>query len=136
MRRTVIWTMILAVTFAVGLIVGGFFQHLKTGYVYELRSQKTYLSPNGSLKLEYATESVGWPFLDPGTSTIVLEEPSSLEIVLYKSRRGFQESVPYPNEIIVTDNQIRWDDGIHAYTLQLEASQSSAGSSANLGRQN
>ena len=122
MRRAIIWTLVLAATFVAGLKIGGYVQHQKTGYAYRIRSEKSYASTNGTVHLEYATESVGIPFLDPGTSTIVLREPSGLEAILYKARRGFQESYPYPEELVVANNQIRWDDGWHYYTLQLEAS--------------
>ena len=122
-RRAIVWILVLAGTFVAGFKVGVFFQHCKTCYVHEIRSERTYSSPYGAIRLEYATESIGVSFLDPGTSTIVLKEPSGQEVVLYKAQRGFQESSPFPEELVVTDDQIRWDDGLHVYSLRLEASQ-------------
>ncbi len=117
---------ILIATFFAGLMTGRFLQHQKTGYFYQVRSEKTYPSPNGNIRLEYATESVGFPFLDPGTITIVLEEPSGTEFVLYKVPCGFQEPSPWVEELNVTDNHVQWDDGCNLYTLQLERSERSA----------
>ena len=113
----------LALIFLAGLKVGGFIQHQKTGFFYVLRSEKTYASSFGAIKLRYATEAVGAPFLDPGTSTIVLEDPSGLELTVYKAKRGFQESFPFPEDVRVQDSEIRWDDGRYAYTLLLSESE-------------
>lgn len=123
MRKVIIRILAFATIFIAGLMIGAFLQHQITGYVYDIQNEKTYSSPNGTVSLEYAIETVGNPFLDPGTSTIVLREPSGLKIILYKARRVFQETYPYTEKLVVTDNQIRWDDGWHLYTLQLETSQ-------------
>lgn len=125
MRRAIISTLVLVVTFIAGLKVGGFLQHQKTGYFYEIRSVKTHPSPMGTVQLKYATETIGMPFLDPGTSFIVLDDPSGLELTVYKARRVFQESYPYPKDVLVNENRIQWDDGCYTYDLRLAASQRS-----------
>ena len=122
MRRALIRTTVVLAVFFIGYGVGGYIQHQKTGYFYEIRDETAYTSSFGPVKMRYVTETVGMPFLDPGTSTIVLEDPSGLELTIYKARRVFQESYPYIKDVIVNDNEIRWDDGCYAYALNIQRS--------------
>lgn len=123
LRTLLVLMFVLVLTFVLGLWLGGTIQHWKTGYVYKLRNEKTYSSPNGTIRLEYATESVGMAFLDPGTSTIALEEPDGTKFILYKAPRAPRESFPFVKDVEVTPEEMRWDDGCFAYTLHIEASQ-------------
>ncbi len=121
-RRAAIWIALIAAALAVGLKIGEFLQHQKSGYFYEIRNEKDYSTAIGRIVLRNVTESVGMPLLDPGTSTIVFEEPSGLELTVYKARRIFQESYPYVDSIDVRSDRIRWDDGCYVYTLTIESS--------------
>ncbi len=121
MRRAIICVVVVASVFLIGVMVGRALEGISSRYVYDIRSKKTYESPNGEVRLEYATESVGPAILDPGTFTIVLEN-RGVDVVLYKAKRTFQESWPSVDEVSVEGDQIQWDDGCNTYRLSLSPS--------------
>lgn len=115
MKRVFIQLALGALLLIVGFVGGRLFQHFKSGYHYAVRAEKEYESPLGLVKWSYVTESIGLPFLDPGTTIIKLEDRT-----IYKAQRGFQESVPYAQNITATENTIAWDDGEFEFHLVIE----------------
>jgi len=119
MRPILICVLVGATSLGVGLftgfVSGRFVQHGATGLHYEVHEQKEYDSPFGAITWSYVTETIGIPLLDPGTTVIKLGNRT-----IYKAERGFQESVPYADNIETSENSIRWDDGIFRYHLMIE----------------
>jgi hypothetical protein len=99
----------------VGFVGGRLYQHAKTGFHFKVLAEKEYGTPKDPVRLRYVSESVGMPFLDPGTSTIEYRGRT-----LYKAQRIFQESVPVAANISVSDKQIDWDDGEYQFHLTME----------------
>ena len=116
MKRALIYASIGAALVMFGFFAGEFFQHQKTGYHFEVRDQKSIQSPLGEIEWSYVTESVGMPFLDPGTTIIKFEGRT-----IYKAQRYFQEDFPYARNIQTNDNSIRWEDGEFKFQLIIES---------------
>ena len=114
MKRKITLTIVCFALLAVGFTVGLFVQHNKTGYHYEVRDTKNYNSPIGSVHWSYITESVGAPLLDPGTTILEIDDR-----IIYKAKRGFQESSPYAQNIMADQNGITWEDGDYQYKLTM-----------------
>lgn len=98
-----------------GFMGGLIFQHYRTGYHYKVKETKEYHSPNGPVQWSYVTESVGSPFLDPGTTILEVDGRT-----IYKAERVFQESSPYARNIIIDEDEIKWDDGDYQYNLTIK----------------
>jgi len=97
-----------------GFVTGRAFQHTRTGYYFEVREKEEYAFPLGEIRWSYVTESVGIPFLDPGTTIIEYEGRT-----LYKAKRGFQESFPFAQNIQTSGNSIDWSDGEYSFHLTI-----------------
>ena len=69
----------------------------------------------GTVEWKCVTESVGMPFLDPGTTIIDFKGRT-----IFKARRIFQENYPYARNVQVTNDTIAWDDGELKYHLIVE----------------
>lgn len=106
MKRFLIRSLVAIVLLSVGFVVGRWFQHGQTGFHFEVREEKEYGSPDHPVRWRYVTETVGLPFLDPGTTVLEYRDR-----VIYKARRIFQESVPFAQNIKVSGNEIDWSDG-------------------------
>ncbi len=98
------------------------FQKMR-GYHYELRSEKRVPYAEGTVAIKYVTETMGLPFLDPGTSIVTLERESGGETTIYKARRIFQESYPYVSDVKVNGDEFEWDDGDNRYHLRISSLQ-------------
>jgi len=96
----------------VGFIAGRVLQHAKTGYHYKVLEQKQYSSALGPIEWSCVSESIGMPFLHPGTTIIKFGNRT-----IYKAQRDFQESSPYARHITTLSNSITWDDGDFQYRL-------------------
>jgi hypothetical protein len=116
MKRALIYASVGAILVVVGFFAGEFCQHQKTGYHFEVREQKLFRSPLGKIEWSYVTESVGMPFLDPGTTIIKFEDRT-----IYKAQRYFQEDYPYARNIQTNDNSIMWEDGEFKFQLTIES---------------
>ncbi len=101
----------LAMVFMSGALVHYFYY----GNYYEIIAEKTYASEIGPIQYRYVIETVGVPFLDPGTSILEYQGRT-----IYKARRMFQESHPVAAHIGVTNRQIIWDDGELKFQLTVE----------------
>lgn len=101
-------------TFALGMQ----FQKLR-GYHYELRSEKRVPYGEGTVAIKHVTETMGFPFLDPGTSIVTLERASGGETTIYKARRVFQEASPFVSEVKVNGDAFEWNDGRKLYQLRI-----------------
>jgi hypothetical protein len=97
-----------------GFLAGRFVQHSRFGYYYEVRDTKDYESPVGPVRWSYVTESIGTPFLDPGTTILEVDGRT-----IYKAKRAFQESSPYARNISATQDGIAWDDGNFRFGLRI-----------------
>ncbi len=84
------------------------------GYYYTVRDEKTYPFKYGELEFRHVSESVGLPFLDPGTTILEFDHRS-----IYKAQRGFQELSPFAREIKINDNIIQWEDGDYDFVLTI-----------------
>lgn len=114
MKRKIILAAIGLALFAIGLAAGRFIQHNKSGYHFEVRDTKDYDSPVGPIRWSHVTESVGTPFLDPGTTILEIDDR-----IIYKAKRAFQESSPYARNISATPDGIAWDDGDFRFDLKI-----------------
>jgi len=115
MKRFLIYSTIGAALVVAGFLVGSLYQHLKSGYHFEVLEEKAFQSSLGKIKWSCVTESVGVPFLDPGTTIIKFEDRT-----IYKAQRYFQEDYPYARNIQTHDNVIAWEDGEFKYNLIVE----------------
>jgi hypothetical protein len=107
-----------ALTFALGMQ----FQKMR-GYHYELRSEKRVPYGEGTVAIKYVTETMGLPFLDPGTSIVTLERDLGGETTIYKARRIFQEAYPFVSDVKVNGDEFEWDDGDKQYHLRISSLQ-------------
>ena len=114
MKRKIILAVIGLALLAAAFFAGRFVQHGNSGYHYEVRDTKDYDSPVGPIRWSYVTESVGIPFLDPGTTILEVDGRT-----IYKAKRGFQESSPYARNISATQDGIAWDDGDYRFDLTI-----------------
>ncbi|MGL5020205.1 MAG: hypothetical protein ACRDBP_18865 [Luteolibacter sp.] len=99
---------------AAAFFAGRFVQHSNSGYHYDVIDTKDYDSPVGPIRWSYVTESVGIPFLDPGTTILEVDGRT-----IYKAKRGFQESSPFARNISATRNGIAWEDGDYRFDLTI-----------------
>ncbi|MCX6997820.1 MAG: hypothetical protein NTV49_12225 [Kiritimatiellaeota bacterium] len=118
MKRKIIIGLLFVLVFALGIYVGKFAQHAKTGYHYQLLKADSFPFLDGEVALSYAFESIGMPFLMTETSMLTVKtKPGLTPITIYKARRIFQESSPYIEDVKTATNQITWRDGISTYAL-------------------
>jgi hypothetical protein len=122
MKQTLVWTLVIVLAVCAAFWFGRRFERFKAGHFYEIRSEKTVPFGDKELHIQYVTESIGTPFLDPGTSVLTIREVGSVPITIYKAKRGFQESSPYVSDASIKDNAISWDDGLYQYELKIESS--------------
>ena len=115
MKRFLIYSVLGAALVVAGFLVGSQYQYLKSGYHFEVLEEKSFQSSLGKVKWSCVIESVGMPFLDPGTTIIKLEDRT-----IYKAQRYFQEDCPYARNIQTHDNVIAWEDGEFKYSLIVE----------------
>jgi hypothetical protein len=116
MKRFLIYSTVGVALVLAGFFAGRLYQHLKSGYHFEIRDEKTYQSSLGKIEWSYVTESVGMPFLDSGTTIINFQGRT-----IFKAQRIFQESYPYAENIQVTNGSIVWDDGELKYHLTVDS---------------
>jgi hypothetical protein len=115
MKRVLISLTVGVVLLAVGFASGRLFQHAKTGFHFKVLAEKEYGSSRDPVRWQYVSESVGMPFLDPGTTTLEYRGRT-----IYKTQRIFQESVPVAANVSISDQQITWDDGELRFHLTVE----------------
>lgn len=113
-RRLVLFTTSL-ITFVMGCFMGSAFQHAKTGWHYQIRASKVIPTDLGPVQWSYVTESIGLPFMDPGTTVVEWNGRT-----VYKAKRVFQESYPFADNVRSSKNAIEWDDGKHSYHLTIK----------------
>jgi hypothetical protein len=106
----IVGLVLLAIGFASGFLVS----YINSGYHYEVIDTKNYKSPMGSIQWSSVTESVGWSFLDPGTTILEIEGRT-----IYKAKRYFQENVPVAKNVSTSNDHITWDDGEYLFDLTL-----------------
>jgi hypothetical protein len=119
-RFHITWACSALLASGLAFIMGWQVQKMR-GYHYELRSEKRVPYGEGTVAIKYVTESMGLPFLDPGTSIVTLESGSGSEITIYKARRVFQEASPFVDDVKVTGDVIEWSDGRKQYHLRISA---------------
>ena len=117
MKKKLITAISFVLVFAIGCVLGGLVQHLRSGYWHEVMKTESFPFPDGEVTLSYTHESIGMPFLDPETSVLTLKTKYGLPITVYKAKRMFQESCPHVQDVKTGTNQITWQDGINNYSL-------------------
>jgi hypothetical protein len=115
MKRLLIRLAIGSVLLLFGFVGGRLFQHAKTGFHFKVLAEKQYGSAKDPVHWRCVSESVGMPFLDPGTTTLEYRGRT-----IYKAQRIFQESVPVAANVSVLGQQISWDDGELRFHLSVE----------------
>lgn len=100
-----------------GFFAGRGYQHLKNGYNYSVRDDKSYPFREGTIHLRHVFESVGFALMDTGKTVIETSDGR----IFFKAQRGFQEATPVATNFQVDGNTLRWDDGEFRYTLKMEA---------------
>lgn len=115
MKRKITMAIFGLALLAIGFAAGLFVQHNRTGYHYEVRDTKDYISPIGPVRWSYVTESIGMPFLDSGTTILEVDGRT-----IYKAKRGFQEGSPFARNIITPQDRIAWDDGDYQFDLTIK----------------
>ena len=91
----------------------------KNGHYYELREAKEYKLLDGVMKWRYMTDTHGIPYMDPGSTELIYESNGGEKITLYKSYRGYQESIPWAQNIESDGGLLSWDDGLRKYELKI-----------------
>jgi hypothetical protein len=114
MKRALKITAIGVSLVVVGFFAGRIFQHLKSGYHFKILDEKEIPSSLGTIEWKCVAESVGMPFMDPGTTIINFQGRT-----IFKAQRIFQESFPYARNIQATNGSIDWDDGELKYHLTI-----------------
>jgi hypothetical protein len=99
---------------------GRFWEHFKNGHWYEVHDQRDFKAKIGTIRLEHVTDTKGWMVLDPGDSVITLQNELGLDVKLYQSKRVFQESWPWVDDVQIEGDHVKWSDGVSRYTLQIE----------------
>ena len=117
-RVNIIWACSALIACAATFALGMQFQKMR-GYHYEVRTEKRVSYGEGTVAIKYVTETMGLPFLDPGTSIVTLEQESGGETTIYKSRRIFQEAYPFVSNVKVNGDEFEWDDGDKLYHLHI-----------------
>jgi hypothetical protein len=115
MKKPVALTLVCVALVTTGFVAGRVFQHLRSGYHYEVRKENIYSWKTGEIRWRYVTESIGLPLLDPGTTILEFDGRT-----IYKAKRGFQESVPFADNVKTGDNVVEWDDGKYRFRLNVE----------------
>lgn len=115
MKRKSAYTLVGLALLSIGFASGRFVEQCHSGYHYDIRDTKDFDSPMGLVRWSYVTESIGTPFLDPGTTTLEIDGRT-----IYKAKRDFQESAPYAKNITTSKDRISWDDGDFHFDLTLQ----------------
>ena len=116
MKRLIIRLAVGTVLLVIGFVGGRLFQHARTGFHFKVLAEKQYGSDKDPVRWRCVSESVGMPFLDPGTTIVEYRGRT-----IYKAQRIFQESVPVAANIKASDNQVDWDDGEFQFHLTVQA---------------
>jgi hypothetical protein len=119
-RQLAVVVVLIVVALVLGFASGSSVEHLRAGHYYEVRSEKEYPSAFGTITLRYVTDTIGLPFVDPGTCVVSLRDHTNWEFQLYKAKRVFQENRPFVNDLVVEQDGLRWEDGIFRYALHIE----------------
>ncbi|MBL9131149.1 MAG: hypothetical protein JNG86_08125 [Verrucomicrobiaceae bacterium] len=119
-RVHITWVCSALVACALSFALGMQFQKMR-GYHYELRSEKRVPYSGGTVAIKYVTETMGLPFLDPGTSIVTLERESGSETTIFKARRVFQEASPFVSDVKVNGDAFEWNDGERQYKLRISS---------------
>ena len=98
---------IVAALLSVGFFAGRGYQHMQNGYSCSILGEKSYPLGEGTIRLKYVSETVGWTFLDTEKSVIEYSSPSHSGATLYKAQRGFQESTPSAKNLQVEADTLR-----------------------------
>lgn len=115
------WSAIAFVLLAVVFWAGCRFQHMCSGYHFEVRDEKVYPFGTGKIRWRYVTESIGVPFLDPGTTHIEYLHDHGGTTTIYKAQRVPREPLPFAENIKTSGSTITWDDREFRYKLEIEA---------------
>ncbi len=118
MKTTLLRIAICIFILIVGFFAGRFAQHNKTGYHFSVRESKEYPFSFGAIRWSYVTESVGVPFLDPGTTILEFDHR-----VIYKAQRSFQEDFPFAKNISTEGGSVVWNDGQYKFQLTVSKSE-------------
>lgn len=116
-----LWCGIVFVLLSAGFFAGRGLQHLKTGYHFEVRDEQLYPFGTGTIRWRYVTETIGAPFLDPGTTYIEYIHDQGGTTTIYKAQRVPREPRPFAENIKTSGNTITWDDREFRYKLEIEA---------------
>ena len=115
MKHPLVGMAIGIVLLASGFVAGQYFQHARTGYYYHVDREKTYVSELGDVHWSYVHESIGLPFLDPGSTVIKLGDRT-----IYEAKCGLQEPGPFADNIKTSGKSISWDDRELRFHLTVE----------------
>ena len=115
MNRTLTYLVFGFALLGISFAVGRWYEFGRSGHTFEVREAKDFESPLGTIHWSYVTDTVGVPFLDPGTTMIEFDNR-----IIYKARRTFQEGHPFADHIKVADKTIDWDDGDYRFHLTID----------------
>jgi hypothetical protein len=119
-RRRLLIFAITALAVIASFFAGRYWEHFTNGRWYQVHDHREYQGKLGTFRLRHVTDTQGWPFLDPGDSVISLENQSGLDVRLYQSKRVFQESWPWVDDVQIDGDHVKWSDGVCRYSLQIE----------------
>ena len=123
--------------FLAGAVLGGiavgFLVYLRTAYHSTVTSEKRLALNGMEILSRDGVEYVGWGFMEPNGSSLILTAEGGLPITLYKSQRIFQESYPLIDQVAVVDGRLVWNDGLYRYGLTIEPQAKTAAAATTTG---
>ena len=114
MRATWLFTGLIVAAAAGGFALGRWQAIWTRGFHYQIQDSKTHPSPNGSVEWRYVTKTVGVPVIDPGTTELHYRDR-----LLFSVNRGFQEAIPFVQDIRFDGKTLEWNDGELDYVLKI-----------------
>ena len=119
-RHRIVAVAVLGLAITASFVAGRYWEHFKNGRWYDVHDHRDIATKAGTIRLSHVTDTKGRPFLDGGDSVISLRNGLGLDVKLYQSKRVFQASWPWVDDVQVEDDQLKWSDGVSRYTLRIQ----------------
>lgn len=115
MKKPIAIAFICALLVILGFIAGRVYQDLRNGYHHEVLEKRSYTWEVGEIQWRHEFQHVGFtPFVLPAT---VLEFKGR---TIYKAEQGFDNGMPFADNVKASDNTVEWDDREYRFRLSVE----------------